>query len=168
MRVFLVSVGFIMIGMFIAALALAAIDPGAVADGHVWLFEDGGGNTVEDSSKNKLKGIVNGNPDVVQGVMGEALQFDGESDYIAIPDSAHINSGGPYTDRTIKVIFNCADVSIKDRKQVLFEEGGRTRGFVIYVFDGDLYVGGWNRAEYNWNGAWLFALLSQIVGMKLP
>ena len=25
---------------------------------------------------------------------------------------------------------------------------------VIYVYDGKAYVGGWNRAEYNWPGAW--------------
>jgi len=43
-------------------------------------------------------------------------------------------------------IFNCADVS-KQEKQTVFEEGGRTRGLTISVFDGETYVGGWNRAE---------------------
>ena len=36
-------------------------------------------------------------------------------------------------------------------------DAGPTRGLVLYVFDGEVYVGGWNRAEYNWNGEWLSA-----------
>jgi hypothetical protein len=53
-------------------------------------------------------------------------------------------------------VFNCADVS-KSEKQTVFEEGGRTRGLVIYVHEGQVYVAGWNRAEYNWDGAWISA-----------
>ncbi len=157
MRIFLLSVVLIAVGILMTASVFAAIDPETVADGHIWLFDEGAGNTVEDSSKNNLNGTVQGNPGVVKGVIGDALEFDGSSDHITLPDSAHINTGGPWTNRTIKVIFNCSDVSINGSKQTLFEEGGRTRGLVVYVFDGEVYVGGWNRSEYNWNGAWLSA-----------
>jgi hypothetical protein len=74
-----------------------------------------------------------------------------------LSDSIHINLGGPFTDRTIAAAFNCDDVSITTRKQVIFEEGGWLRGFSIYVYDRRLYVGGWNRREYNWGGSWLSA-----------
>ena len=116
-----------------------------------WTFNDGSAN---DSSKKKLNGNVVGDPKAVDGITGKALKFDGEDDGIKIPDSADINSAGPYTNRTIAAYFNCDDVGIDSRKQVIFEEGGRTRGLVIYVYDGEVYVGGWNRAEYNWNGEW--------------
>lgn len=116
-----------------------------------WTFNDGSAN---DSSKKKLNGNVVGDPKAVDGIAGKALQFNGEDDGIKIPDSADINSAGPYTNRTIAAYFNCDDVGIDSRKQVIFEEGGRTRGLVIYVYDGEVYVGGWNRAEYNWNGEW--------------
>jgi len=119
-----------------------------------WTFNDGSAN---DSSKKKLNGNVVGDPKAVDGIAGKALKFDGEDDGIKIPDSADINSGGPYTNRTIAALFNCDDVGIDSRKQVIFEEGGRTRGLVIYVYDGEVYVGGWNRAEYNWNGEWISA-----------
>ena len=119
-----------------------------------WTFNDGSTN---DSSKKKLNGNVVGDPKAVDGIAGKALKFDGEDDGIKIPDSADINSGGPYTNRTIAALFNCDDVGIDSRKQVIFEEGGRTRGLVIYVYDGEVYVGGWNRAEYNWNGEWVSA-----------
>ena len=48
-------------------------------------------------------------------------------------------------------------MKIDDRKQVIYEEGGATRGLIMYVHGSKVYVGGWNRAEYNWNGAWPFA-----------
>ena len=116
-----------------------------------WTFNDG---TAKDSSKKGLNGNIVGDPEAVDGIAGKALQFNGEDDGIKIPDSLDINTGGPYTNRTVAALFYCDDVGIKDRKQVIFEEGGATRGLVIYVFDGKVYGGGWNRAEYNWNGEW--------------
>ena len=119
-----------------------------------WTFDDG---SAKDTSKKKLNGNFAGKPQAVDGIAGKALKFNGKSDGIKIPDSADINTGGPYTDRTVAALFNCDNVNIDDRKQVIFEEGGRTRGLVIYVHDGKVYVGGWNRAEYNWNGEWISA-----------
>lgn len=149
---------FILSLMFIVLLMVNlshAIVPEEVQNGHVYLFEDfNGGNTVKDSSQVGLAGNVIGSPEPVKGIIGKALKFDGSSDGIHIPDSANINTGGPFTNRTILAIFNCTDVS-KSQKQTIFEEGGRTRGLVVYVFEDELYIGGWNRAEYNWNGAWI-------------
>ena len=116
-----------------------------------WTFNDG---SAKDASKKGLNGNFTGKPQAVDGISGKALKFNGKSDGIKFPDSVDINTGGPYTNRTVAALFNCDDVGIKDRKQVIFEEGGATRGLVIYVHDGKIYVGGWNRAEYNWNGAW--------------
>ncbi|MFQ6035785.1 MAG: discoidin domain-containing protein, partial [Sedimentisphaerales bacterium] len=135
--------------------ALAKIDPATVTTGHVYLLDNVSGNQVPDDSANNNTGTIVGNPQVVDGLSGKALQFDGVDDGVNIPDSQYINvTSGPWQNRTIVAVFNCADVT-KQQKQVVFEEGGRTRGLVIYVFDGQVYVGGWNRAEYNWNGAWL-------------
>ena len=148
---------FLLIGalfIFTIPMGFAKINPKDVEKGHVYLFEDIKGNTAKDSSKAGHDGTIRGAPKSVKGINGKALQFDGKSDTIHLPDSANINSGGPWTNRTIKVIFNCADVS-KSKQQNMYEEGGRTRGLCIYVFKGELYIGGWNRAEYNWNGAWI-------------
>ena len=30
---------------------------------------------------------------------------------------------------------------------MIYEEGGQTRGLAIYVFEGKVYIGGWNRAR---------------------
>jgi hypothetical protein len=149
MRIVLLSV-LLAIGLLTASLS-SGIEPEDVQNGHVWLFEDG---KATDSTKSNLTGTFIGSPGEAKGLNGTALSFDGQSDGITLPDSQHINSGGPWTNRTVKIIFNCADVS-KGGKQTIYEEGGRTRGLTIYVFDGELYVGAWNRSEYNWNGEWI-------------
>jgi len=135
-------------------LSLAKIDPTTVENGHVYLFDNVSGDTVPDISKSAHDGTARGNPSLVAGLSGKAMKFDGVDDAVHIPDSANINSGGPWINRTVMAIFNCADVS-KEEKQTIFEGGGRTRGLCIYVLNGEAYVGGWNRAEYNWNGTWI-------------
>ncbi|MDE0084438.1 MAG: hypothetical protein OXU23_01900 [Candidatus Poribacteria bacterium] len=115
-----------------------------------WTFDDG---SAKDSSRKGLNGQFVGDPKSVNGIVGKALQFNGKSDAVNIPDSVNINTGGPYTNRTVAAFFKCADIS-KNQKQVIYQEGGGTRGLAIYVHNGKVYVGGWNRAEYNWDGAW--------------
>lgn len=119
----------------------------------IWTFDDG---TANDTSNQSLNGILVGKPKSVTGIAKKAFEFNGESDGIKIPDSARINITNIITNRTIGALFNCSDVN-KNQKQVIFEEGGRTRGIVIYVHDGKVYAGAWNRAEYNWQGEWLSA-----------
>lgn len=119
----------------------------------IWNFDDG---TANDSSNKGLNGVIQGNPQSVDGIVGKALEFNGTTDSIHVPDSPNVNITNIITNRTIAAFFNCKDVS-KNQKQVIFEEGGRTRGLVLYVFEGKVYIGGWNRAEYNWNGEWLSA-----------
>lgn len=121
-----------------------------------WTFDDG---FATDSSKNKLNGTIVGEPEVVDGIIGKALQFDGIDDGIKFPDSEHINTGGPYTDRTVAAFFKCFNTSI-NQKQLIFQEGGLIRGLTVYVHAGKVYVGGWNRSQYNWDGNWVSAKIN--------
>ena len=119
-----------------------------------WRLED---LDTADTSGKGLDGTVVGDPEVVDGIVGKALLFDGEDDGVHLPNDDGINTlpqPNFYSDRTIACYFNYTDVGIADHKQTLYEEGGGTRGFNLYVFDGQVYVGAWNRAEYNWEGAW--------------
>ena len=144
--------------LVLAGNAMAKIDPATVDTGHVYLFDNVSGNQLPDDSANNNTGTIVGDPQVVDGLGSKALQFDGIDDGVNIPDSQFINvTGDPFPNRTIIAVFKCDDVT-KQEKQTIFEEGGRTRGLTIYVFDGEVYVGGWNRAEYDWNpGSWLSA-----------
>ncbi|MHC4389498.1 MAG: LamG-like jellyroll fold domain-containing protein, partial [Planctomycetota bacterium] len=141
----------------LAGNAVAQIDPASVDTGHVYLFEDVSGGQVQDDSANSLAGTIVGDPQVVGGLKGDALQFDGVDDGVDIPDSQFINDpGGPWPNRTVVAMFKCDDVD-KPGKQTVYEQGGTTRGMTIYVSEGLVYGAAWNRAEYNWNGAWLTA-----------
>ncbi len=137
--------------MLVAVTSYAARDEATVEG--VWNFDDG---DAADTSGKGLDGNIVGDPEVVDGIVGTALLFDGVDDGVKLPDSVGINTLAQpnfYTDRTIAAYFNCTDVDITAQKQTIFEEGGRTRGLVLNVFDGQVYVAGWNRAEYQWQGA---------------
>jgi hypothetical protein len=119
---------FLILAVMLAGNAMAQIEPATVDTGHVYLLDDVSGTQVQDDSANNNAGTIVGDPQVVTGLNSNALQFDG---------------------------IDCADVD-KPEKQTVFEEGGRTRGLTIYVHEGLVYVGGWNRAEYDWNpGSWI-------------
>ncbi len=150
---------------FIVMLALAGnagaqLDPATINDGHVYLLEEIVGGQVSDDSANGNAGNIVGDPQLVglnsTGAEGpKSLLFDGVDDGVDIPDSANINvTSGPWQNRTVIAMFRCDNVN-KTTKQTIFEEGGYTRGMVFYVHDGLLYAAAWNRAEYDWDGAWL-------------
>jgi hypothetical protein len=124
---------FLILAVMLAGNAMAQIEPATVDTGHVYLLDDVSGTQVQDDSANNNAGTIVGDPQVVTGLNSNALQFDGIDDGINIPDSQFINiTSGPWPNRTIIAVFNCADVD-KPEKQTVFEEGGRTRGLTIYV-----------------------------------
>ncbi|MCP4261116.1 MAG: hypothetical protein GY774_26965 [Planctomycetes bacterium] len=136
--------------------AMAQLDPASITDGNVYLFENVG-TDVPDDSANSNTGNLIGNPQVVDGLKGKALQFNGVDDGVHLPDAATINTS-THQNRTVVAIFQCADVT-KPEKQVVYEEGGTTRGLVIYVHEGLVYAGGWNLSDYTpeWTGTFLSA-----------
>ncbi|MBT3590374.1 MAG: LamG domain-containing protein [Candidatus Marinimicrobia bacterium] len=82
-----------------------------------------------------------------------ALGFDGSNDYVRINNSSDINTGSNnHTQKTIEAWFKVENKNITSRKQTIYEQGGTIRGLNIYVYDGHLYVGGWN--EPNGESAW--------------
>lgn len=145
----------LMLAGVVAAGQIGGITPEDIAA--VWMFDEGSGDAFTDSEGQGIDGAING-AEWAAGSKGGALKFDGVDDGATVPDSAFINTtNGPWQNRTVMAMFKVDDATISDQKQTIFEEGGRTRGAVIYVFDDQVYVGMWNRAEYNWNGAWLSA-----------
>jgi dienelactone hydrolase len=99
-------------------------------------------------------GALQGNANfALDAIRGQVLSLDGIDNFIIIANSSDINTS-TVTQRTISLAFHAADVNAR---QVLFEEGGGTRGLVIYIENGKLYVGGWNKttSESGWAGTWL-------------
>lgn len=53
----------------------------------MWLFNEGNGNTAEDSSGNGNDGKINGGAKWVDGQFGKALEFDGTDDWVEVQHS---------------------------------------------------------------------------------
>ncbi|MBC8472371.1 MAG: hypothetical protein H8D56_23155 [Planctomycetes bacterium] len=143
----------------IAGNAMAQLDPASITDGNVYQFDNVGTDVPDDSANSNTANLI-GSPQVVDGLKGKALQFNGTSDGVHIPDAATINLS-THTNHTVVAIFKCADVT-KPEKQVVYDEGGTTRGVSIYVHEGLVYVGGWNLSDYTpeWTGTFLSAPIS--------
>jgi len=80
-----------------------------------------------------------------------AIGLDGENDQITLSDSTRINTG-EFAKRTIALWFKAVDATAR---QVLYEEGGATRGFSMYLLDGRVFVGGWAGGENGWQTTFL-------------
>ena len=121
-------------------------------------FDESSGAAAADSSPNggDNAGVLRNGAsfDATGGNSGGAVLLDGVDDYVAIADSSDINTA-THAKRTVSVWFQVTDKSVSTRKQVIYEEGGASRGLSIYVHDGLLYVGGWNENESGWAGTFL-------------
>jgi hypothetical protein len=74
-----------------------------------------------------------------------AIDFDGTGQHLDVADSGDINTGGPYSGKTLVVVFKTG--SDVDSRQVIWEQGGGVRGLSFYLDSGNLYINGWNLGE---------------------
>ena len=79
-----------------------------------------------------------------------AIDFDGTGEHLDVADSDDINTGGPYSGKTLMIIFKTGN-DIHSR-QVVWEQGGAVRGLGFYLYNGNLYINAWNlgEAETQW------------------
>lgn len=120
-----------------------------------WEFE---GNAADNAPFGSTSddGVLQDNAQLVNDAQrGEVLLLDGEGDYLDVVDSADLNQK-VVSQRTVGLWFK---VDNSESRQVLFEEGGGSRGLSIYTDGGQVYVGGWNRpsSESGWSGTFLSA-----------
>ena len=123
-----------------------------------WRLGETSGSPAEDRSGNNRDGTyVNGvalnQPSLIFDLNDPdpAAGFDGNNDYMQVPNSSGINTLGPYDEKTIDLWFNADEVS---SRQVLYEQGGSTRGLNIYIDSGSVYVGGWNNPSQGPTTPW--------------
>jgi hypothetical protein len=81
------------------------------------------------------------NANALNGIGG--LRFDGGSDRLRIADDPEINNPGTFTEKSFGIVFRTGtDV---DTRQVVYQQGGGTRGISIYIEDDDLVFCVWNQ-----------------------
>jgi hypothetical protein len=84
------------------------------------------------------------------------VQFSSaNNESLEIPNNSDINVGGePYIERTYSLVFQTG-TNVNPR-QVIYEEGGTTRGVVIYILNGELYFGAYNESNDGAGSPWTF------------
>ncbi|MGA0199601.1 MAG: LamG-like jellyroll fold domain-containing protein, partial [Prochlorotrichaceae cyanobacterium] len=100
-----------------------------------------------------IDGTYTGNPSTTDALVqdkGSALDFNGSSDGVAIPDNTAINTGSTYTQRTIELWFKADTL---EGQQVLYEEGGSANGFNLFLDGGQLNLGAWRGSAGQWLAA---------------
>ena len=80
-----------------------------------------------------------------------AVRFDGELSQLTLVNADGFNLGGPWEEKSVVLWFQADDPDTVD-EQVIFDEGGTTRGLNVYVQDGEVVVGAWNRAAGDGGG----------------
>ena len=83
-----------------------------------WNFDEGEGNTLGDSSGNNISGAING-ATWIEGVSGQALDFDGADDYVEI-NSTGLSTVGDLEYGTISLWFKFNKVGEKTFLPILY------------------------------------------------
>lgn len=107
--------------------------------GH-WAFEEGSGQSANDSTANGFHGTIAGNPAWVSGQVGGALSLNGQTDYISLP----LLSSGVYgtNQRTIMFWFNASDFDTGLARTIMhMANGGTGSGLWIFAEDNGISVG---------------------------
>ncbi len=128
-----------------SAYAGVDLDSNLIAE---WNF-DGNANDNAPSDSIADNGVLTGNAAYTNdSVSGSAVTLDGTGDYVQIATTTELgNYATPPSQRTISLFFKLDPSNSKDGKQVLYEEGGSSHGFAIYLDNGKIYVGGWENSN---------------------
>ncbi|MFC3120028.1 calcium-binding protein [Agaribacter flavus] len=76
------------------------------------------------------------------GIYDGALRLDGVDDHVVLGNRDGINSQGMYTSKTISLWFKMDGTD--GGRQVIYEQGGGSRGLNVYLDNNTLYAGGWD------------------------
>ena len=126
--------------------AQAVVDDGAAA---YWRLGEGTGSkafnegtlgSTADATYSGVAGADKGVGGLLFDSPNTAVRFDGTDGEVRIGDNDGINTGAAKTDKTFELVFRADDVS---GRQVLFDQGGTTNGFNLYLQNDELYFGAW-------------------------
>lgn len=108
-----------------------------------WRLNEGGGAAVNHGTIGAaVNGAYQGGPTFNAGSLYDSddtsVSFNGTNQSLSIPNHAQINLTN-HALRTVEVTFNANSTA---GRQVIYEEGGTTNAFSIYIFNGSLYING--------------------------
>lgn len=81
------------------------------------------------------------------------VDFTSGSTSLTIANNTDFNTATSYTNKGINLAFRTSTTDVTDR-QVLYEQGGSTRGIIIYIRSGNLHVSAYNRNNDGTGSPW--------------
>jgi hypothetical protein len=81
------------------------------------------------------------------------VDFTSGNTSLNIANNSDFNTPGPFTKKGINLSFRTSTTDINTR-QVIYEQGGNTRGINIYIRNGNLHLTAWNRASDGAGSPW--------------
>jgi len=81
----LIGVVVLFVAGILTASSYAKLDPKTIVG--MWLFDEGKGDIIKDSSANKNDGKLMNGPKWMDGEFGTALEFNGVDNYVSVPGS---------------------------------------------------------------------------------
>jgi hypothetical protein len=81
------------------------------------------------------------------------VDFASPGTSLTIANNTDFNTATSYTNKGINLVFRTSSSDISTR-QVLFEQGGNTRGINVYIRSGNLHISAWNRSNDGTGSPW--------------
>jgi len=127
-------------------ISFSIATPGSAGLVAAYGFNEGAGTTVFDKSGNGLNGVISGATWITQGKFGNALSFNGTSDWVTVSNASPLNLT---TGMTLEAwVFPTATTGVRD---ILLKEGTNVDIYNLYARNGhgrpeaNVFVGGVNR-----------------------
>lgn len=81
------------------------------------------------------------------------VDFTTSSTSLTIANNTDFNTSASYTNKGLNMAFRTNDTDVTTR-QVLYEQGGETRGINVYIRSGNLHISSWNRNNDGAGSPW--------------
>jgi hypothetical protein len=129
---------------------LVATTEGVSTDAMVlhYVFDESTGKITTDLSGSGINGELDDGARFApgEGFFGGAVRLDGIRAYV-LPVNGGTLTVAPVGQRTVAAWVRVTDAAIATRKQVVWAEGGTSKGLGIYFYDNRLYVGAFNNTS---------------------
>lgn len=109
-----------------------------------WLGDNDATTSVGSPIYRNTSSAINFNPTV---------DFTASDATLTIANNTDFNTATSYTNKGINIAFRTSTADITDR-QVIYEQGGNTRGIIVYIRSGNLHVSAYNRNSDGTGSPW--------------
>ena len=131
MKVTAVKLSLVCVSLIVMSLMWVGVNDARVRQENMvglWPFDEGGGDTANDSSGNKNHGKLMGDTRWVNGKFGTALEFDGDMDYVEVLHDASLD-----ITKELTIVAWAKFEEIPSRENVMIDKGPKLAQAQYYM-----------------------------------